>query len=168
MLMNRLQAYLAQYAAYHRDKRNLLTHFVGIPMIVLAIGELLSLPRFFPDFTALTPALLLTLLACVFYLWLDIGLGLIMCLWMGGSLLFAQQLVELSGDYGLMIGIGLFVVGWVFQFIGHYFEGRKPAFVDDIVGLLIGPLFIAVELLYLLGCYSRLYHQVEDQVGPLR
>ena len=31
-------------------------------------------------------------------------------------------------------GLGLFLVGWVIQFIGHAFEGRKPAFVDDLIG----------------------------------
>ena len=25
---------LAQYAAYHRDRRNIVSHFVGVPMIV--------------------------------------------------------------------------------------------------------------------------------------
>ena len=45
----------------------------------------------------------------------------------------------------------LFVVGWLFQFVGHYLEGKKPAFLDDITGLIIGPLFVFVELLFLLG-----------------
>ena len=29
---------LAQYAAYHRDRRNIVSHFVGVPMIVFSIG----------------------------------------------------------------------------------------------------------------------------------
>ena len=29
------------------------------------------------------------------------------------------------------ISLGLFVVGWVFQFIGHYFEGKPPEFFKD-------------------------------------
>ncbi|MDP1165166.1 Mpo1-like protein, partial [Klebsiella pneumoniae] len=45
----------------------------------------------------------------------------------------------------LVIGVGSFVVGWVFQFVGHYYEGRKPAFVDDLVGLLVGPMFVVGE-----------------------
>ena len=35
---------LARYAAYHRDRRNVATHLVGIPMIVLAVEVLLSRP----------------------------------------------------------------------------------------------------------------------------
>ena len=33
---------LVQYATYHRDPRNIASHWVGIPLIVLAIGVLLA------------------------------------------------------------------------------------------------------------------------------
>ena len=33
---------MTQYAEYHRDKRNIATHFVGIPLIVFAISVLLT------------------------------------------------------------------------------------------------------------------------------
>ena len=33
---------LIQYARYHRDPRNIATHLVGIPMIVLAVAVLLA------------------------------------------------------------------------------------------------------------------------------
>ncbi len=33
---------MVQYAHYHRDRRNIATHLVGIPLIVLSIGMLLS------------------------------------------------------------------------------------------------------------------------------
>ena len=35
---------LVQYAAYHRDRRNIVSHFIGVPMIVFAIGVLLARP----------------------------------------------------------------------------------------------------------------------------
>ena len=41
--------------------------------------------------------------------------------------------------------IGFFVVGWIIQFIGHYYEKKKPAFLDDVIGLAIGPLFVLAE-----------------------
>ena len=56
--------------------------------------------------------------------------------------------------------IGLFVVGWIIQFIGHYYEGRKPAFVDDIMGLVVGPLFVVAELAFLLGLRKEVEHAV--------
>jgi uncharacterized membrane protein YGL010W len=48
----------------------------------------------------------------------------------------------------IVAGLGLFVVGWTFQFLGHYYEGRKPAFMDDLLGLVIGPLFLVAEAVF--------------------
>lgn len=42
--MKTLTDQLTQYAAYHRDRRNIATHFIGIPMIVLAVTILLARP----------------------------------------------------------------------------------------------------------------------------
>lgn len=39
---------------------------------------------------------------------------------------------------GLPLAVGLFTTGWGFQFAGHWFEGKKPSFVDDKRMLLIG------------------------------
>jgi uncharacterized membrane protein YGL010W len=36
----------------------------------------------------------------------------------------------------------VFVVAWIGQFVGHKFEGRSPAFLDDLRSLLIGPAWI--------------------------
>jgi len=56
--------------------------------------------------------------------------------------------------------IGIFVVGWVFQFVGHYFEKKKPAFVDDLIGLAIGPLFVLAEFVFLLGFRKPLHQRI--------
>ncbi|HRH40584.1 MAG TPA: DUF962 domain-containing protein [Pyrinomonadaceae bacterium] len=36
------------------------------------------------------------------------------------------------------IVIGLFIVGWILQFIGHYFEGKPPEFFKDWRFLFVG------------------------------
>ena len=35
--MTNLERQLSQYAAYHLDRNNIMTHFVGIPLIVFSI-----------------------------------------------------------------------------------------------------------------------------------
>ena len=35
--MSKLEKLLSQYAAYHLDRKNVITHFIGIPMIVFSI-----------------------------------------------------------------------------------------------------------------------------------
>jgi len=38
--------------------------------------------------------------------------------------------------------IALFVVGWIFQFVGHLIEGNQPAFFKNPVYLLVGPFWL--------------------------
>jgi uncharacterized membrane protein YGL010W len=42
---------------------------------------------------------------------------------------------------GLPLAATMFTVGWGFQFVGHYFEGKKPSFVDDKRNLIVGLLW---------------------------
>jgi uncharacterized membrane protein YGL010W len=42
---------------------------------------------------------------------------------------------------GLPLAATMFTVGWGFQFAGHFFEGKKPSFVDDKRSLLIGAMW---------------------------
>ena len=45
----------------------------------------------------------------------------------------------------------LFVVGWIFQFVGHAIEGNQPAFLKNPVYLLIGPLWIVRRAAAVIG-----------------
>src|SRR5215208_5460359 len=47
--------------------------------------------------------------------------------------------------------LGLFVVGWVFQFVGHAIEGNSPAFFRNPVYLLVGPLWLLRRALAAVG-----------------
>jgi len=167
--MKTLLDHLANYAAYHRERRNIATHFVGIPMIVLSIAVLLSRPVIaqlggFP----LSPILLVTLATVFFYLRLDARYGVTMAILLALSCWAGARIAALPTSQWLGLGIGLFVVGWIIQFVGHIFEGRKPAFVDDLVGLLIGPLFVVAEAGFAFGLRTELNAQIEERVGPTR
>lgn len=163
--MTTLSRYLIQYAHYHRDPRNIRTHFVGIPMIVVAVACLLAqLPLPLPG--GLNAAHLATLVMIGFYFWLDLALGVCMALAMLAAL--ALGLMLAGGPHGLLWGVGLFVLGWVIQFVGHVFEGRKPAFVDDLTGLVIGPLFVVAEWLFACGLFQPLHAEITREAGPVR
>lgn len=166
--MKNLSAQLAQYAAYHRHPKNIATHFVGIPMIVLALAALLSRPSLHAWGLELSLADVFVLGFCAFYLSLDLALGVLMSVLMGLALWFGAWSAGQSTPVWLALGVGGFVVGWIFQFVGHWYEGRKPAFVDDLVGLAIGPLFVVAEALFLLGLRSGLKAEVERLAGPIR
>jgi uncharacterized membrane protein YGL010W len=164
--MKTLVEHLTQYAAYHRDRRNIATHFVGIPMIVVAIAILLSRPGFEMGGVVLSPAIAFGLGSVLFYWLLDFRFGLLMTVLLGLSLWAGQVVAAQSTSVWLGSGVGLFVVGWVFQFVGHYYEGRKPAFVDDLIGLIVGPLFVVAEVGFLFGLRDEVRRAVEAQVGP--
>lgn len=158
---------LAQYAEYHRDRRNILTHFIGVPMIVFAIGILLSRPGFLVGGLMLSPAWLLCGLAVLWYVtrgqpMLGVAVSALMALLM----VLAHRVA--GGGIGPWLGwgLGFFVVGWIIQFVGHYYEGRKPAFADDAVGLLVGPMFVVMEMLSLLGLFKPLVSEIERHAGP--
>lgn len=158
---------LKQYAEYHRDQRNILTHFVGVPMIVFAVGVLLSRPTLVLGGLALTPAWLLFALVAVWYLTRGhLGIGLATALGTGVLLMLAHRVNGGSVVQWLGWGVGFFVVGWIIQFIGHYYEGRKPAFADDMVGLLVGPMFVVLEMLAPLGLFKGLLATIERHAGP--
>lgn len=159
---------LSQYAAYHRDSRNLVTHVIGIPMIVVAVVTLLSRPALDVAGIALSPAVIVAAVSIGYYLMLDLRIGLAMLVAIGLAVAVGQWFARLSIAAWLAWGIGLFVVGWVFQFVGHYYEGRKPAFVDDIVGLVIGPLFVAAEIGFAFGLRIEIKSAIEARVGPMR
>ena len=41
------------------------------------------------------------------------------------------------------LALALFIVGWIFQFIGHAIEGNQPAFFKNPMSLLVGPWWLA-------------------------
>ena len=165
--MKSLVDHLSQHAAYHRDPRNIASHFIGIPLIVVAVAVLLSRPEWALGSLWISPAVIVALLAAWFYLRLERALGALMSVLMGLSVWAGHALAAQSTLVWLGSGIGMFVVGWVIQFVGHYYEGRKPAFVDDVSGLIVGPLFVVAELAFLLGLRQGLKQQIEQRSGPV-
>ena len=163
---------MAQYAAYHRDRRNIATHFIGIPLIFTAIAMWLVFPLGTWGAYGITGAWLMWALTSFWYLTRgDMLLGMATALVNGLLVALAHQLVGLAPLWGLaawLLGAILFVVGWVFQFVGHYWEGRKPAFVDDVVGLLVGPMFVVGEVLMMAGMLRSMHSLIEAQAGATR
>lgn len=164
--MRTLEDQLTQYAAYHRDGRNVATHFVGIPMIVVAVAMLLSRPVLGEaGGVALSPALAAVVATTLYYLKLDLRFGAVMGALLAASLAAGQWAAALSTAQWLAWGVGLFVAGWAIQFVGHVFEGRKPAFVDDLMGLIIGPLFLVAEAAFALGLRRPVHEEIERRLG---
>jgi len=167
---------MVQYAHYHRDRRNILTHLVGIPLIVMAVGMLLVEPVFTVGEYWFTLAGVFWLISTLWYLSLGALLLGVATSAVNGALMWAAYRSPvwtaaldwplLQGQPVWVLGLAVFVVGWVIQFIGHAFEGRKPAFVDDVVGLMVGPMFVVGEVLMALGFLRRMSQDIQRLAGP--
>jgi uncharacterized membrane protein YGL010W len=162
-----LEENLTQYAAYHRDRRNIATHFIGVPMIVFAIILALATVAIPVGTLSITLAAVLAIVSCAYYLKLDLTLGVTMLVVLFLMCAGASEITARSATgVALAWALGIFVVGWAIQFLGHKFEGMKPAFFDDVMQLMIGPLFVCAEAFFLLGAKPTLRRYIEDRVGP--
>jgi uncharacterized membrane protein YGL010W len=120
------------YAAYHRDPRNRLCHEIGIPLIVLSLEALL---RYVP-LAQMNLAQIVTLAVMVYYVRLVHRAAV--------PALIGLLLLYLLGTFvPWQAALALFVIGWILQFVGHAYEGKRPAFLTNVAHLLIGPLWIA-------------------------
>ena len=159
---------LSLYAEYHRDRRNIAAHFVGVPMIMFGALVLLSRPALEPAGVLLSPAWLMLGLIVARRLGRGaLALGLVTTgMWL--LLAWTAHRVGTGASTGtwLVWCLSFFFVGWVIQFIGHYYEGRKPAFVDDLVGLYVAPMFVLLEMLAPAGLFRSLMAEVERRACP--
>jgi uncharacterized membrane protein YGL010W len=155
---------LASYAEYHRDKRNIATHFVGIPMILVGTQSALARIGIGP----LNAAVGATGLASKYYRAIDPSYGNVMAAVLGATCAVGTAIAALPMPLWAGATAGLFFGGWAWQFLGHYFEGKKPAFFDDLRGLLDGPLFLVAEVAFALGLSPELRAEVERRAGPTR
>jgi uncharacterized membrane protein YGL010W len=113
-------------------------HFVGVPMIMLAILGFFS---FIPITERVDGGFVLWLMASGYYALRGRQLGMTFS---GLSFLIYLGARELS----LSTLVASFVVGWIIQGVGHArYERKKPAFLKNLEHLLIGPLWLFSRLI---------------------
>ena len=167
--MKTMEEQMATYAAYHQDARNKATHFVGVPVIALSLFIPLAWPRLEIGGVAITAAMLLMAIFVFYYLLLDLLLGVAMLVALGLLLWAGAQIATLGTSQGWLWFFVLFVGGWALQFIGHVFEGRRPALVDNLFqSIFIAPVFLCAELFFALGYKPGLHDAVQLRARELR
>jgi uncharacterized membrane protein YGL010W len=153
---------MAVYAAYHRDRRNKATHFVGVPMIMLALLIPLSFHPFELMGFSVTPAMLLAAAVLAYYFILDLALAAAM-LAVIAVLIWLAELISARGAAHGWTWFGvLFVGGWILQLVGHVFEGRRPALVDNVLQIFVAPIFLMAEVFFALGYKPELRRRLSS------
>ena len=162
--MKTLAEHMAFYGCYHRDRRNRLTHFVGVPAIIFAVLIPLSLGTVTLGGFDATPAMIWAVVMTLYYIKLDVAIGLAMGL-LFVPLLWAAGAVAAHGTLpALEIFAAVFVAGWIVQLIGHWFEGNKPALTANLFQTLVSPIFLTAELFFALGLKHGLQEEVERRI----
>ena len=156
---------MAMYTTYHRDHRNRLTHFFGIPAIIVSLLVALAMARFDVGSLSLSWAMVIGGAAWLLWIVLDRSIGLAMGLFMLPSMALAEWMAgAFSTSMLWTVFAVLFVGGWALQLWGHVYEGRRPALLSNLFQALIGPMFLAAEVFFALGLRQDLKDKVEQVI----
>lgn len=140
-MTRKLASYFTDYAEYHSTSGNVACHYVGIPLIVVSLIGLASLVTFGNssfEASLIRPDLgfVVVLLAMSYYIYLDWKIAISFFIVLMGCYFIGRALP-------LPVLIGMQVVGWPVQYIGHlHYEKNSPAFYKNLAHTLIGPLWI--------------------------
>jgi uncharacterized membrane protein YGL010W len=109
-------------------------------------------------------AMLFFLGSMIYYLRLNMKIALYVLCSFGPLLLLAEYCAHLPFWSSFKVFCWTFVLGWVFQLTGHYFEGRRPALADNIMQVFNAPVFLVCEVLFFSGKFSSLKEKIEAEL----
>ena len=138
--MSVLTRLLESYEKNHQNPINESIHMIAIPLIMFSILGMTAAFDIFLEY-------ILVGIAFLYYLKLSKTAALLMLVW----LLIYLGLVVLLKPYIIEISILLFAFGWILQFLGHFIEGKRPSFFEDLRYFLIGPLFVVQKVISKFG-----------------
>jgi len=169
-----LEKQLCFYGAYHHNPVNIGIHMTCVPLI-LAFGLLLGTnsPTIIPlpDWLTipnlpLNAGTIAAILYSGFYILLEPVAGSVLLPLIIGWTAYANHLTSAIPSKINTIGVGVEIVAWVAQFIGHgLYEGRAPALLDNLLqALVLAPFFVFMEMLFYFGYRPELQKRVNEAV----
>lgn len=145
--MRNFNQWITEYSVSHKNPTNKKIHNFCVPAIMLSLLGLIYLIPFPQDlgFGPIDNWAVVFIIPCLlFYLSLNrmIFIGMLFLAF------FMLSIIYLVGDKTILLysSIIVFVVAWIGQFYGHKIEGKKPSFLQDLVFLLIGPIWVIKNL----------------------
>ncbi|KAF0802886.1 hypothetical protein A6D6_03877 [Alcanivorax xiamenensis] len=155
--MRDLSTFLSDYGESHRNPVNQWVHIVCVPLIFIStlglfwlipVGRWLGLEGAAAYWV--NGGSILAVLCMPFYLRLSMGVSLLMLGWLAVSIAVVTG-IDRSGLSLGWTALLVWVLAWAGQAWGHKVEGKKPSFFDDLIFLLVGPIFVSLELMHKLG-----------------
>jgi len=149
--MKPIEQWIREYGKSHQNSTNKAIHWICVPLIMLSLLALIStIPFPINDFALfsisgekvlLNWTILFLLFAIIFYLRLSISITIGMLL-IAIGMIASIKWIEFFDPTIWKLSLSIFVGAWIFQFIGHKIEGKKPSFFKDLQFLLIGPAWL--------------------------
>lgn len=154
--MRKIDQLFAEYGESHKHHTNKFIHWICVPLIfwsILGFISLIPAPHFcFSYFGCNSIAsLVAVLLVSIFYFRLSVVIGFIMLILMLLMEHLAYAVNIKFEQKSWMVFLVVFVLSWIFQFIGHKIEGKKPSFLKDLQFLLVGPSWLLHFILKKMG-----------------
>ncbi len=143
--MKKVDQLFQKYGESHQNPVNKTIHWIAVPSIVFSLlGLIWSIPvpeSIVGSTSYVNWATPVIAFALYYYYRLSIPLTIAMMI---VTFLFSMLIVQIEQAGWLLwrVSLIIFVVAWIFQFIGHKIEGKKPSFLEDVQFLLVGPLWL--------------------------
>lgn len=152
--MSPADQWLDRYGESHNHTINKLLHWVCVPLIVISLIGLLwsvPVPQALLDISpALNWGTVFLMAAVVYYFIISISLAFGILPFVVLVVAAVAWLDTLEVDLAIVSAL-IFVLAWLGQFVGHWIEGKKPSFFQDLQFLMIGPLWLLATLYRKLG-----------------
>ncbi|KAI2607656.1 DUF962-domain-containing protein [Hypoxylon fragiforme] len=169
-----LERQLTFYGAYHRNSVNVAIHMICVPLILFSAftlaansGTLIPLPKALTiSHLDLNLGTLAALLWGGLYVLLEPVAGTILAFICLGATAFTNSALSENPSLTNRVAIAVNITCWLLQFMGHWFEGRAPALLDNLVqAIFLAPLFVWLELLFKFGYRRELQDRVAKAVN---
>jgi uncharacterized membrane protein YGL010W len=143
------RTWLDEYSLSHRNAVNRKLHFVCIPVIVFSLMcAFKAIPLGGDALNAASVGLVAALAYYALLSWrLALGLLAVLAVFYAGVLLLQSALPF----HLIWAAAGLFIAGWIGQFVGHVVERARPSFFKDLQFLLIGPMWELAQVYEAMG-----------------
>ncbi|WP_426477912.1 DUF962 domain-containing protein [Chryseobacterium sp. CBSDS_008] len=145
--MRKVDLLFAEYSKSHRNATNKFIHWICVPLIfwtILGFASMIPAPHLCASYLGCISivSVVVIILITLFYIRLSFVITMIMLFIM----LLMEHLIYLTnislGKQSWVVYLSVFVITWIFQFLGHKIEGKKPTFLKDLQFLLIGPIWL--------------------------
>ncbi|WP_144391698.1 DUF962 domain-containing protein [Pleionea sediminis] len=137
--------WLEEYGESHQNSTNKLIHWICVPAIFWSVALMLwsiPVPQWLAVHSIVNWATVALVLVMIFYIVTSLSLSIGMFLFSAIVIWATYAIERLAPFEPWVVGVVIFIVAWIFQFVGHKIEGKKPSFFKDVLFLLVGPAWL--------------------------